>query len=59
MVRIVRTEDSLAHTGKKGMKWGYNDGMRNGRRTKAELKKVAKAVAEYQKENTEIGRAHV
>ena len=53
MVRIVRTEDSLAHTGKKGMKWGYNDGMRNGRRTKAELKKVAKAVAEYQKENTD------
>lgn len=53
MVRIVRTEDSLAHTGKKGMKWGYNDGSRNGRRTAAELKNVAKAVAEYQKNNTD------
>ena len=53
MVRIIRTEDSLAHTGKKGMKWGYNDGSRNGRRTAAELKDIAKAVAEYQKNNTD------
>lgn len=53
MVRIIRTEDSLAHTGKKGMQWGYNDGSRNGRRTAAELKDVAKAVAEYQKNNTD------
>lgn len=53
MVRIIRTEDSLAHTGKKGMKCGYNDGSRNGRRTAAELKDVAKAVAEYQKNNTD------
>lgn len=53
MVRVIRTEDYLAHTGKKGMKWGYNDGTRNGRRTAAELKKVAKAVDEYQKNNTD------
>lgn len=25
--------DELYHSGKKGMKWGYNDGVRNGKRT--------------------------
>ena len=25
--------DSLSHAGKKGMKWGYNDGETNGKRT--------------------------
>lgn len=49
MVTVKRTDEFLAHAGKKGMKWGYNDGSRNGRRTAAELKQVANAVAEYQK----------
>lgn len=29
--------DHLAHAGKKGMKWGFNDGQRNGRRTAEEI----------------------
>jgi len=53
MVTVRRTEDYLAHKGVKGMKWGYNDGSRNGRRTAAELKKVAEAVAAYQKNNAD------
>lgn len=33
--RIIRKvdNDSLAHAGKKDMKWGYNNGKRNGKRT--------------------------
>lgn len=27
------TDNYLAHAGKKGMKWGYNDGKKNGKRT--------------------------
>lgn len=26
-------DESLAHAGKKGMKWGFNDGQKNGKRT--------------------------
>lgn len=40
MVTVQRTEEFLSHSGTKGMKWGYNDGQRNGKRTAAELKKV-------------------
>jgi len=29
----TRKNDYLQHDGKKGMKWGYNDGKRNGKRT--------------------------
>lgn len=29
----VKNPDELYHRGKKGMKWGYNDGKRNGKRT--------------------------
>lgn len=31
--RIKRSSDYLAHAGKKGMKWGYTDGKKNGKRT--------------------------
>lgn len=34
---IKYKDDYLAHAGKKGMKWGYNDGQRNGRRTAEEI----------------------
>lgn len=30
---IKYKDDYLAHAGKKGMKWGYNDGQKNGKRT--------------------------
>lgn len=30
-------DDHLAHAGRKGMKWGYNDGVKNGRRTAEEF----------------------
>lgn len=33
--------DSLEHKGTKGMKWGYNDGKRNGKRTAGEAIKDA------------------
>lgn len=57
MIRVVRTEEyTLAHAGKKGMKWGYNDGSRNGRRTAAELQAVAKAVAEYNSKNADAAK---
>ncbi len=42
---VERTENFLSHSGTKGMKWGYNDGQRNGKRTAAELKKVAEEKA--------------
>lgn len=45
MVIVHRTEEYLSHSGTKGMKWGYNDGQRNGKRTAAELKKVAEEKA--------------
>lgn len=34
---IKYKDDYLAHAGKKGMKWGFNDGRRNGRRTAEEI----------------------
>lgn len=34
---IKYKDDHLAHAGKKGMKWGFNDGQRNGRRTSEEI----------------------
>lgn len=45
MVIVHRTENFISHSGTKGMKWGYNDGQRNGKRTAAELKKVAEEKA--------------
>lgn len=30
---IKYKDDHLAHAGKKGMKWGFNDGQKNGKRT--------------------------
>lgn len=41
--------DSLAHKGTKGMKWGYNDGERNGKRTAGEDDPALKIVAENKK----------
>lgn len=35
--KIKYKDDHLAHAGKKGMKWGFNDGRRNGRRTAEEI----------------------
>lgn len=35
VIRNNRTNSSLYHSGKKGMKWGFNDGAKNGRRTAA------------------------
>lgn len=29
----IKNSNDLYHSGKKGMKWGYNDGKRNGKRT--------------------------
>lgn len=49
MVTVRRTNDTLMHKGVKGMKWGYNDGSRNGRRTAAELKDVGKAFEKLKK----------
>lgn len=37
MYRIIREAPDISHSGTKGMKWGYNDGKRNGRRTAKEL----------------------
>ena len=33
MYEIKYKDDHLAHAGRKGMKWGYNDGKKNGKRT--------------------------
>lgn len=33
---IIERNDELSHSGKKGMKWGYNDGKPNGKRTAEE-----------------------
>lgn len=53
MVTVTRTDDYLAHKGTKGMKWGYNDGKRNGKRTASELKKLQKVREKLAKENKE------
>lgn len=49
MVTVTRTDEFLTHAGKKGMKWGYNDGSRNGRRTANELKSVQQKAREMAK----------
>lgn len=36
--RIVTKKNYLMHKGKKGMKWGFNDGKRNGKRTADDFK---------------------
>lgn len=44
--------DYLIHAGKKGMKWGYNDGRKNGKRTAEELfNQDVKAYNDYLKRN--------
>jgi hypothetical protein len=45
----VKNSDELYHRGKKGMKWGYNDGRRNGKRTAGDYDNSAaeKFVEEY------------
>lgn len=55
MVTVTRTREYLEHKGKKGMKWGYNDGKRNGKRTAAELKKLQEEREKLAKENDEYG----
>ena len=40
-------DESLAHAGKKGMKWGYNDGQKNGKRTADPEWKFYTEVDEY------------
>lgn len=37
---VNKTTPVLQHSGVEGMKWGYNDGKRNGKRTAAELNKL-------------------
>lgn len=44
-----KTGGHLAHAGKKGMKWGYNDGNRNGKRTASDILKDKLGVDEYQR----------
>lgn len=50
----ILMNDTLAHAGKKGMKWGYNDGSRNGRRTAAEISAVKKQMEEMAKKDSSI-----
>lgn len=46
--------NSLSHGGKKGMKWGYNDGKRNGKKTAGELVKDALADLKRDLNNPEL-----
>ena len=34
---VYSYDDYLEHSGTKGMRWGYNDGRRNGKRTAQEI----------------------
>lgn len=45
---------SLAHKGKKGMKWGYNDGKRNGKRTAGEDNEYGRTPEEQAKWEEDI-----
>lgn len=36
-IKVKRTDEYLAHAGKKGMKWGFNDGSKNGKRTASDV----------------------
>lgn len=55
MVKVKRSSDYLMHYGTAGMKWGYNDGRRNGRRTASELKKLQEVRDELAKnEDSEL-----
>ncbi len=40
------TQSYLSHAGKKGMKWGYNDGRRNGKKTAEDPKEQARLDAQ-------------
>lgn len=51
---LIINPESMSHSGVKGMKWGYNDGSRNGRRTKSELSAVKRKAAEMAKEDSSI-----
>ena len=44
---IKYKDDHLAHAGKKGMKWGFNDGQKNGKRTADPEWKMYTEVDEY------------
>lgn len=46
--------DTISHSGTKGMKWGYNDGQRNGKRTASELKKVEETRAKLAKTDKDV-----
>lgn len=44
----MSTHNTLAHAGKPGMKWGYNDGQRNGKRTAEEKKPWESDINHYE-----------
>lgn len=48
------TDNYLAHAGKKGMKWGYNDGKKNGKRTASQ--KIDYVASKLYKPFDEAGR---
>lgn len=51
--RVKRSADYLAHAGKKGMKWGYSDGKKNGKRTAEDVvNEIADSIG-YKKEYVE------
>lgn len=43
---ITNKSEYLAHAGKKGMKWGYTDGVRNGKRTAEEIEEALNQLKE-------------
>lgn len=47
----VKNSDELYHRGKKGMKWGYNDGKRNGKRTAGDHEEDNEAAELFVEEN--------
>lgn len=42
---LMERENELAHFGTKGMKWGYEDGIKNGKRTARSNEYIDKATA--------------
>lgn len=42
---LMERENELAHFGTKGMKWGYEDGIKNGKRTARSSEYIDKAAA--------------
>lgn len=65
---IPNKSEYLSHAGKKGMKWGYTDGVRNGKRTAEDIEKeladVEREIAKINNDNShrytvrDLDRAH-